>query len=340
VLSRNTVPVKLPGMPASGAKRDHMGRLAPPGPDHRAIAELARDQHGVVALAQLVDLGFSAAMARKRVATGRWRRVHAGVYATGHAPHTLDGRYIAAVLACGPGATLSHRSAADKLGLRPTSRAPIDVTSPRRAGRRRAGIDAHTSGTLLPRDVITVDAIRCTSVARTLLDLSASGPRRVAERAFDQADVLQILDAREIGDVMDRAGAHNGAGVLQAILDDHAASSTLTRNDLEERFLAICDAAGLPRPHVNAWLALGATGYEADFLWRARRLIAEVDGRNVHTTRRAFEHDRRRDQRLMLAGWHVVRFTWRQVLHDTATVTATISALYAADGSATIRSNA
>jgi predicted transcriptional regulator of viral defense system len=316
-------------MATSGATRASDERFEPPAAREWRIAQLAGDQHGIVALDQLRGLGLSAAAVRHRVAVGMLHRVHAGVYAVGHPLLTRDGRYIAAVLACGPGAALSHRSAADKIALRPSSRALIDVISRRRAGRRRAGIDAHTSSTLLERDVIVVDAIACTSVARTLLDLAALGPRRIAERAFDQADVLDVLDADEIRDVLERAGSHRGAGVLRAILADHAPASTLTRNDLEERFLAICDAAGLPRPQVNAWLALEPTGYEADFLWREQRLIAEVDGRAVHTTRRAFEHDRRRDQRLMLAGWQVVRFAWQQVVHDPATVTATIGALHA-----------
>ncbi len=102
-----------------------------------------------------------------------------------------------------------------------------------------------------------------------------------------------------------------------------------TRNDLEEAFLAICDRAGLPRPQVNVWIALEPTGYEADFLWRAERLIVETDGRDVHTTRRAFEDDRRRDQRLMLAGYSVVRFTWRQVFEEPDRVEATVGALLA-----------
>jgi len=115
--------------------------------------------------------------------------------------------------------------------------------------------------------------------------------------------------------------------VLRAILDEHAPGTTLTRNDLEEAFLQICRSAGLPRPAVNAWIALGPTGYEADFLWRRQGLIAEADGRDVHTTKRAFEHDRRRDQALMLAGYRVVRFPRSQILADRAGVAATLRAL-------------
>jgi hypothetical protein len=234
---------------------------------------------------------------------------------------------MAAVLACGGDAGLSCREGAAWRGLRQSNRSTVDVISPRRRGRERPGIDAHTSRTLLPRDIELVAGIRCTSVARTLLDLAAVLSRRAVERAFDQAEVLQVLDARRIEDVLARAGSHRGAGVLRSILDDHAPGTTLTRNDLEEAFLAICRAAGLPQPEVNAWIGLEPTGYEADFLWRAERLVAEVDGGASHGTSRAFVQDRRRDQRLMVAGFRVVRFPWQQVFDEPHTVEATVREL-------------
>jgi predicted transcriptional regulator of viral defense system len=296
-------------------------------PLERRIAELATTQHGVVALFQLLAFGLSAAAARYRVEIGLLHRVHAGVYSVGHARLTREARYMAAVLACELDSALSHRSASNLRSLWLSGSTLIDVISPRRPGRRRAGIRAHTSSTLLPRDVETVDGIPCTTVARTLLDLSAVVPKRSVERAFEQAEVLRVLDAREIEDVLARAGNHRGAGVLRAILDDHALGSTLTRNDLEEAFLAICDRAGLPRPEVNVWIAIEPTGYEADFLWRSHRLIAETDGGTAHMTRHAFQHDRRRDQRLTLAGYRVVRFPWQQVFDEPGSVELTIRGL-------------
>jgi very-short-patch-repair endonuclease len=116
---------------------------------------------------------------------------------------------------------------------------------------------------------------------------------------------------------------------LRAILDDHVPATTLTRNELEEAFLAICDKARLPRPEVNAWIPLEPTGYEADFLWREHGLDAEVDGGASHGTRRAFVSHRRRDQRLMLAGYRVVRFPWQQVFDDPGEVAATLRTLIA-----------
>ena len=120
---------------------------------------------------------------------------------------------------------------------------------------------------------------------------------------------------------------HNGNAPLRSILNDHFLGTTPTRNDLEEAFLAICDKAHLPRPEVNVCIPMAPTPYEADFLWRTHRLIAETDGRDAHTTRRAFEHDRRRDQQLMLAGYRVVRFPRRQVYEDPASVDATLRGL-------------
>ena len=314
-------------MSVCGSEREHTAGSEPHLRLEAAIGARAAQQHGVVSRAQLAELGVSTDATRKRVSSGRWHRVHPGVFAIGHAPLTRDGHYMAAVLACGPGAALSHRSAADKLGLRFTHRSRIDIISARRPGRRLKGIDAHTSRTLLRRDVKKVDRIPCTSVARTLLDLAAILPRRVIERAIDEAELLQLLDATAIQDVLDRTHKHKGNATLRSILDDHFPGTTPTRNDLEEAFLAICDKARLPRPEVNAWIPIEPIGYSADFLWRPNRLIAETDGRDTHTIQRAFEHDRRRDQQLMLAGYRVVRFPRRQVFEDPASVDATLRGL-------------
>jgi very-short-patch-repair endonuclease len=314
-------------MEGCGRKRQHGGRFQPHPPLDLAIARLAAAQHGIVALLQLVMFGLSSSAVRNRVACGRLHRVHAGVYAVGHAPLTRNGHFIAAVFACGGDSTLSHREGAALRRLRPSSRVRVDVTSPTRRGRQRAGIDAHYSSTLAPQDITLVEGIRCTSVARTLLDLAAILPRHAVERALDQAAVLEVLDAREIEDVLHRTNGHRGNATLRSILDDHARGTTLTRNNLERAFLAICRQAGLPQPEVNAWIPLEPTGYEPDFLWREQRLIAETDGGTTHTTPHAFEHDRKRDQKLMLAGFRVVRFPWMQVFDEPEAVEATLHGL-------------
>jgi very-short-patch-repair endonuclease/predicted transcriptional regulator of viral defense system len=291
---------------------------------------LAERQHGVVTLHQLQLVGgFGRAAVAKRAAVGRLHRIHRGVYAVGRPHLTAHGRRMAAVLAYGPEAAVSHRSAAAIHGLRRDERPSTDVCLPVTGASSRPGIDVHTTTTLQAQDTTIVHGIPCTTVARTLVDLGGVVPRRVVERAVDQAEVLRVFDLRAIEDVLARAGPRRGAGVLRAVLAD-LAEPALTDRELEERFLALCRTASLPSPAVNAWITLGqGVAYRADFLWRAEKLIAEADGRDVHSTRKAFEHDRLRDRRLALAGYTVVRFTWRQVRGDTHGVAGALRGLLA-----------
>jgi very-short-patch-repair endonuclease len=229
---------------------------------------------------------------------------------------------MAAVLAYGDGAVLSHRSAAALHGIRPTSRRDVDITLPSRSARPRPGIDVHRSTTLTNADVTKVDGIPCTSVARTLLDLADVVDERGVEKAIDEAEVLRVFDLREVEEVLERAGGRRGASVVRRLLADYG-GPTLTREELEERFLALCRKASLPSPSVNEWITLDdGIAYKADFLWRAERVIVETDGWGSHGTRRAFENDRKRDRRLRLAGWDVIRFTWRDVERESDEVTA------------------
>lgn len=237
---------------------------------------------------------------------------------------------MAAVLACGPTAVLSHRSAAALWELRPTARGGIDVTIATRAGLARRGIDVHRPRSLLACDRVKVRGIPCTSVARTLLDLADVVPRRVVERAFNEAEILELLDRRALDDVLSRAHGRRGAAVLRLVRADPGRAETLTQSKLEESFLALCDEAALPQPRCQAWIPLSEVagdGAKADFLWPEPRLVAETDGLGVHGTRRAFETDRRRDQRLAIAGYRVVRFTWLQVTESPHEVAATLGGL-------------
>lgn len=297
----------------------------------RAISEHASAQHAVISLDQLRELGLSGNAVAKRASAGRLHRLHYGVYAVVD-PRllTLRGRIMAAVLACGPGAVASHRSAAvlHELGLRRGGW--VDVTAPAGRGRRRDGIRAHSDATVGPADVVVIDAIPATSLARTMLDVAEDAAWRELERALDRAELQRTLDMRALDDVLARAAGRRGTPVLAGVLDEHRAGSTMTRSELEEAFLEICRGAGCTPDAVNAWIPFDGGGAEADFLWRAARLVAEVDGRDVHATRRAFERDRSRDQRLAVLGWRVVRFTWRQVTREPAAVARTLHALVGA----------
>jgi predicted transcriptional regulator of viral defense system len=277
------------------------------------IRELAERQHGVVSLPQLQFLGLSASAVRQRVATGRLIRIHRGVYAVGHGRLTQRGRWMAAVLAYGSQAHLSHRSSAALHGLRPDNRPKIDVTVAGPSARSRPGIDVHRSITLEPVDLTTIDGIPCTSLARTLLDLAEVVSERAVEKAIDEAEVLRTFDLRAVEDVLSRAAGRRGAAVLRRVLADYD-GPTMTDRELEERFFGLCRRASVPQPEVNGWVSLDdGVAYKVDFLWRAERLGVETDGWGSHGTRQAFENDRRRDRLLTLAGWTVVRFTWRDV---------------------------
>jgi very-short-patch-repair endonuclease/predicted transcriptional regulator of viral defense system len=289
-------------------------------PVDRAIGELAARQHGVVALRQLVQLGLSTTAVRSRVAAGRLHRVYRGIYAVGHPILTVEGRYHAAVLSCGDAAALLHQSAGVLWGIHRTSRRLIDVTAPGRAGRLRDGIDAHRNQ-LTPADFGTLDRIPCTTIARTLLDLAdVLTPRRL-ERAVDQAEVLRLFDLRAVNEVLERANGRRGASKLRRVLAINTAPA-LTKSDMEELLLAICDDYGIPRPRVNQHVE----GEEVDFHWPREQVIVETDSDAYHGTKRRRRKDYRRSQRLELAGWHVLRFDWWQLRDEAAEVALTIQA--------------
>jgi Transcriptional regulator, AbiEi antitoxin/Protein of unknown function (DUF559) len=302
------------------------GRPKPPARDPRLdalIAELAERQHGLITLLQLLSLGLSRSAVSKRARAGRLHRVHRGVYAVGRPHLTRRGRWMAAVLAYGPKAVLSHRSAAALHGLRPDNRAKTDVTLPCSSAKSRPGIEVHRSSTLSEHDVTIVDGIPCTTVARTLVDLGDDVDQQGVERAVGQAEVLGLFDGKAVDAALERAGPRRGAGSLGAVLEDFK-EPNLTRRELEKRFLALCRQASVPSPAVNAWITLpDGVAYQADFLWRAERLIVETDSRRFHSYRAAFESDRLRDQRLTVAGFTVVRFTWRQVTREPGHVART-----------------
>jgi very-short-patch-repair endonuclease len=233
------------------------------------------------------------------------------VYAVGHTSLSQSARWLAAVLACGPGALLSHRSAAALWGLRPTSAPKIDVIVPRASGYRTTDLITVHRGTRTPR---VHDTIPTTSPTCALVDLAASNlPRRQMEKAAETAEALGLLDAREV------------RGRLRAILDRHDVHIH-TRSLLEDAFLELCDRAEIQRPVVNRLVE----DLEVDFHWPRERLIVETDSHRHHGTRAAFERDRRRDQRLIAVGWTVVRFTHRQIERDPADVAATVERLLSA----------
>jgi Protein of unknown function (DUF559) len=274
-------------------------------------------------------LGLTASAVRKRVARGNLHRIHRAVYAVGHSKLTGRGHWMAAVLACGPNAALSHRSAAGLWGLRPDNRTKSDISLPSPSARARSAIEVHGSVTLTAEDVTLVDGIPCTTIARTLVDLGDVATRRAVEKAVEQADVLQLFDLNEVERAIERAGPRRGTGLLLSVLDD-LHGPTLTESDLEEAFLTLCRDAALPTPEVNAWMTLpDGTPAKIDFLWRAERLAVETDGGRFHRTRQSRERDAKRDQLLRVMAFEPIRFTGRQVAREPGWVQRCLSELIA-----------
>lgn len=274
---------------------------------------------------ELLALGVSESGIRRRVARGWLHRIHPGVYAVGHTSLSGDAHWLAAVLACGPRAVLSHRSAAALWGLRPIPAGRIEVTVP---GGGRPGpkpVNVHRTRCLTDEDVTEHEEIPVTTVARTLVDLAeVLGPRQL-RYAVNEAEVRQCLDI----DAVWRAAARvSGRRRLKRLIRLLGISAPPTRSVLERRFFELCEAAALPMPQVNVALH----GFMVDFFWPDARLVVETDGVKVHDTRTKFEDDRARDAELTAAGYRVVRFTWRQITEDPAAVIAILRRLLGLGG--------
>lgn len=274
------------------------------------LTALAARQYGVVARRQLLEAGVASSRVERWTAARRLLPLYRGVYAVGHDRLTRDGHWLAAVLAAGPGAVLSHREAAALHGLRPSSRPKVDVTVA--AQRRVPGVQVHRVERLEDADVTAVAGIPVTTVARTLVDLADVVPPRALRKAFDEAERSHRIDVRAIEDVLARTRTRNGDGCrrVRAVLAELATlGAGVTRSDLEADFLALLDVHRIVRPTTNAW----TEHMEVDACWPAARLVVELDGWDAHRTRQAFQTDRTRSNDLQAAGWTVLRFTHADV---------------------------
>ena len=288
-------------------------------PGDREIAELARRQHGRVALWQLLELGFGRGAVEHRLRAGRLHQLYRGVYAVGHDASGAHGRWMAAALAFGQDAVLSHASAAALWAIRPSASGLIDVTVPGRSRHPRPGVRLHLVRRLHPDDVTVRAYIPVTSVPRTLLDLAEVASFRDLGRAVEAAERLRLFDLRAIEKLLQRSRGRHGLKALRAVIANYR-PAPMTRSELERAFLEFCIAYGIPLPETNALVE----GYEVDALWRAARLIVELDSREFHDTVEAFERDRLRDAELQLAGYTVLRITWRRLSQHPGEVAATL----------------
>jgi very-short-patch-repair endonuclease len=272
------------------------------------LAELARRQHGIVTAAQLRDLGLTMRAVQYRVSDGRLHPIHRGVYAVGHRNLSDNALFVAAVLAVGRDAALSHLSAAALWGFRNWNRNQggwVDVTVPRRVKPRR-GIRLHTVRSLAADDATQCAGIPTTTPARTLLDLADVLNEKQLTRAVHEAEVQRRITPAALARRLDHANGRRGASRLAAVI---ALGPAPTRSDLEDLILEFLARHGFPRPRTNARVA----GEEVDFHFPSTRLVIEADSARYHGTEIRREADRRKQARLEAAGYHVIRLDWKQV---------------------------
>jgi len=270
---------------------------------------LARRQHGVVAHRQLRALGLSDEAIRHRVATARLHRLWPRVYAVGRPEVDRCGWWMAATLACGPGAVLSDRSAAELWQMLKSHGGVIHVSVTGAGGRRLADIHAHRRS-LPESDVTETRGIRVTTPVRTLVDIAPRLGRPALEAVINEADKRDLVDPEQLRAEIDARKGQRGARVLRRLLDHHAL--VLTDSELERLFVPIAQRAGLPQPETQAWLQ----GFRVDFYFRELGLVAETDGLRYHRTPAQQARDRVRDQALTAAGLTVLRFTHAQVKYE------------------------
>ena len=247
-----------------------------------------------------------------RIERGTLHPIHRGVYAVGHTRLTKEGRYMAAVLACGEAAVLRGRTAAAHWGIRRHS-GRIEINTPGRPRARKDNAFVASSWKLDPDETTTHEGIPTTTVARTLMDLAATDRRVQLEKAIREAEFLRLFDLGELQRLMERRPRQKGMTTLRAVVEAAAETRNRTRSDLEDRFRELLLDEQLPMPEINAEINLGERKIEADMVWRDRWLIVELDGWQGHGTRSAFESDRERDLALAAHGWRCVRITWRML---------------------------
>jgi len=283
------------------------------------VGEIAGGQRNLITLDQLAALGIGRNAIEHRLASGRWQRLHKGVYLIGPAPPTLSARAWAAVFSCGDGSVLSHRTAAALWRLLPAEEELHIAVAGRNPGVRR-GVTVHRVIELPAGEITTRGDLPLTTPARTICDLAATEPLRDVEAALAEARIHRLATDAQIKAVIQRAPTRPGAPIIRTLLEAED-DSGYTRSRAERLLRDLIAKSNLERPLFNEPLL----GYVVDALWPKQRLIVEVDGYTYHHHRAAFERDRARDQRLIAAGYRVIRVTWLQLRDRPIAVITTIA---------------
>jgi very-short-patch-repair endonuclease len=275
-----------------------------------AIRRLAEGQHGVIAHRQMLELGGSKGLPLRRREGGLLIPLHQGVYALGHRRLTREGRWMAAVLACGPGTVLSHFSGGHLWSLC-GSRGPVEVL--RQAGGAKGeghlGVWLHQTRRLESFEVTVERGIPVATIERVLLDLAARTDSKRLERIFVQAYKTGRLSWSRLGRMLERRRGRKGIGKLRHIAREVDPQALETRSVTEIDFLALCREANLSTPSVNVLVE----DHLVDFLWPAQKVVVETDSWSHHADRRAFERDHQTDVDLIAAGYDVHRTTYKML---------------------------
>jgi very-short-patch-repair endonuclease len=301
------------------------------GAKHRdqLVGALADRQHGVVSREQLLAAGLTHSAIGRAADAGRLRRVFRGVYAVGHVALRREGWWMAALLGCGEGAALSHRSAATVWGFLAGPVLPIDVTTASARGRKHAQITTHRTS-LHPLDALLIDDLRVTTPSRTIVDLASMLRGRALREVVERAQDVRRFDPEDLHGTLARAGRRRGNRRLEDLVKLMAPDNDNARSHLERLFLALTRAAKVPRPVINEQIG----GRSRDFAWPDHRLAVETDGHRYHSSREAKRRDNRRDRELTALGWRPVRFTYEEIAFEPAEVAAELAGLLRATGPA------
>jgi hypothetical protein len=264
----------------------------------------------VIARRQLLDLGFSSEAIKHRVAVGRLHPVHRGVYSVGRPSLSQHGRWMAAVLACGDGAVLSHSSAAALWRIGFEQRGLVELSLPSQSHRKVLGLRIHRRPYFNSRDVTAEFGIPVTTPIQTLIDMTLRLDRTGVERMINEADKYNLTHPPQLRKALDARTGEPGVACLRQILDRR--TFRLTKEELERRFLPLADKAGLPVPLTGQWV----NDFEVDFYWPALGLVVETDGLRYHRTPAEQARDRLRDQAHTAAGLTQLRFTHEQLRYE------------------------
>jgi very-short-patch-repair endonuclease len=289
----------------------------------REVARRAAEQWGVMSTQELLECGMTHPAISRRARRGRLHQLHTGVWAVGHANPPWEGRMLAAIKACGPGAVLSHRSAAELWGFLERSDRSAEVTVVGKRGRQLPEIVGHRTSYLEPRDRTRFEGIPVTAPPRTLIDIAGVHTDAELRHAVRRAQGLRRLNVRQLLEAIERLGPRRGCARLREAI---ASGPAPTRSALEDVVLDLLLAGGFEHPDVNRPLVIEGRRVIPDFRWAEQRLILEADGAAWHDNAIARKEDTERQALLEAGGERVIRVTWHQAVTRSAETVARIRA--------------